>query len=140
MIAAYGCGLPSSIISRRVSGVELELSVLVIASEEESRSKRPGSSDLRVVLLDVTDVDHDFFDGDGGSVLESVVLNEGRSYLSVLSEQIDEIVGVSRESRDHGVEMLINSVDLLRDLALLQQDGGLVFFRGKDDSLLGDNP
>lgn len=36
--------------------------------------------------------------------------------------------------------MLINSVDLLRDLAFLEQDGGLVFFGGKDDALLGDHP
>lgn len=77
MIAADGCGLPSSIVSRRVGGVQLELSVLVVAGEEEGSSEGPGSSDLGVVLLDIADVDHDFLDGDGGSVLESVVLNEG---------------------------------------------------------------
>lgn len=36
--------------------------------------------------------------------------------------------------------MLINGVDLLGDLALLEEDGGLVLLGGKDDSFLGDNP
>ena len=76
VVAADGRGLPPGIVARRISGVELELAVLVVAGEEEGRSERPGSSDLGVVLLDIADVDNDFLDGDGGSVLEPVVLNE----------------------------------------------------------------
>ena len=42
---------------------------------------------MSVILFDVTDIDYDFFDGDAGSVLYSMVL-------SVLSEKIDEIVSI----------------------------------------------
>jgi hypothetical protein len=35
--------------------------------------------------------------------------------------------------------VLIDGVDLLGDLALLEEDGSLVLLGGEDDALLGDN-
>ena len=35
--------------------------------------------------------------------------------------------------------MLVDGVDLFGDLALLEEEGGLVLFGGEDDSLLGDD-
>ena len=72
--------------------------MLIVAGKEEGSSKGPGSSHLSVLLLDVADVDDNLLDGDAGPELEAVVLGEGEGYLSVLSEQIDEVVGVGGES------------------------------------------
>jgi hypothetical protein len=74
VVAADGGGLPAGVVAGGVGGVELELAVLVVAGEEEGGAEGPGAADLRVVLLDVADVDDDFLDGDAGSVLDSVVL------------------------------------------------------------------
>lgn len=57
----------------------------------------------------------------------------------MLAEQIDQVVGVGREARYHGVEVLVDRVDLLGDLALLEQEGGLVLLGGKDHALAGDD-
>ena len=35
--------------------------------------------------------------------------------------------------------MLVDGVDLFGDLALLEEEGGLVFFGGEDNPLLGDD-
>ena len=35
--------------------------------------------------------------------------------------------------------MLVDGVDLLGDLALLEEEGGLVLFGGEDNPLLGDD-
>jgi hypothetical protein len=35
--------------------------------------------------------------------------------------------------------MLVNGINLLRNLALLKQERSLMFFSSKDDTLLGDN-
>ena len=63
----------------------------------------------------------------------------GEGYLSVLSEQIDEVVGVGGESWNNAVEVLVDGVDLFGDLTLLEEEGGLVLFGGEDDPLLGDD-
>ena len=74
MIGPNSGGLPSSIVSWGVGGVELELIVLVIASEEEGSPERSGSTNLGIVLLDIADVDDEFFNGDVCSELYSIIL------------------------------------------------------------------
>lgn len=76
MVAADGGGLPPSVISRGIGGIELELAILVIAGKEECGTKRPRSSYLRVLLLDVANIDNNLLDGNRRSKLETVVLNE----------------------------------------------------------------
>ena len=49
--------------------------VLVVACEQESCSKWPGSSSLGVVLFDIADIDDELFDWHVISELDPVVLN-----------------------------------------------------------------
>lgn len=74
MIASNGGGFPSSVVSRRISGVKLELVIFIVACKQEGSTERPWTTDLSVVLLDIADVNDDFFDGDVWSVLELVIL------------------------------------------------------------------
>ena len=60
-------------------------------------------------------------------------------YLGVLAQHVDEVVGVGRQPRYHAVQVLVDGVDLLADLALLQQEGGLVLLSGQYHALLGDD-
>ena len=67
MVATNSCGLPSSILSWGISGVKLELAMFIVASEEESSSKRSGSSNLSILLLDITNIDNNLFNRDAWS-------------------------------------------------------------------------
>ena len=42
-------------------------------------------------------------------------------YLSILSEDVDEIIGISRESRDDSIDVFIDGVDFIGDFAFLEK-------------------
>ena len=75
MIATYGCGFPSSIISWRISWVKLEFIVFIITSKQKSSTEWSGSTDLSVVLFNVANINDDFFNWNVGSVLEFIILS-----------------------------------------------------------------
>lgn len=76
MVGTNGSCFPSSVVPWRISGVQLETIVLIIAGKEEGRTKRPWTSNLSVILFDITNMNNQFFNGYIGSVLHSVVLYE----------------------------------------------------------------
>lgn len=64
-------------------------------------------------MLDITNIDDNLFDRDIRSKFDSMILDIDTFYLSILSQQIDEVVGICRESRNYTVEVFIDGVDLL---------------------------
>ena len=72
----------------------MECVVFIVAGEEEGGSEGPGSADLSVVLFDIADVDDEFLDGDVVSELDSVVLRSIKAYLGILSQNVDQVVGI----------------------------------------------
>jgi hypothetical protein len=74
MVATNGGGLPSGVVSWGISGVKLELVILIVAGKKECSTEGSWTTDLSVVLLDVANVNDNLFDRNVWSVLELVIL------------------------------------------------------------------
>ena len=88
MIATNSSSFPSCIVPRRISGVELEFSMFIIACKQEGSPKRSRPSDLCIILLDITDIDNNFLNRNTRSILNPMILyRDGHTcayYLSIL--------------------------------------------------------
>ena len=62
-----------------------------------------------------------------------------RMYLSIFTQKVYQVVSVSCQTRNHAIQMLVDSVDLLRNFALLQQERSLMFLGGQHNTFFGDN-
>lgn len=128
VVLPYGSGLPSSIVTRGIGAVELELVVLVVAGKEEGGSEGSLSSWLCVTLLEVADSDDQLLDGNALLVLEPVLLSNN-------ARIIDQVIGIGSPSRYDTKYMLIYGVDLLWGLTLLQEMRHLLLLSSKDHTL-----
>ncbi len=61
-----------------------------------------------------------------------------KEYLSIFSEQIDEIVSISWQARNNTVEVFIDRINLFWDLALLEQERCFMLLGGKYNAFLCD--
>ena len=60
-------------------------------------------------------------------------------YLSILPEDVDEEIGICRESWDNSIDVFIDGVDFIWDFAFLEKKRWLVFLGYEDNSLSGDD-
>lgn len=75
VVATDSGGLPSSIVSWRISWVKLEFIVFIITGKQESSTEWSGSTDLSVVLFNVANINDDLLNWNVGSVLEFIILS-----------------------------------------------------------------
>ena len=75
MVASNSSCSPPCVVARWIGGVKLEFSIFVVSCEEEGCAEGSCSSNLGVVLFNVANVDNNFFNGNAGSVFDSVALH-----------------------------------------------------------------
>jgi hypothetical protein len=63
----------------------------------------------------------------------------GKRYLCVLTQQVDQIVGIGGKAGNNCVKVLVDGIDLLGYFAFFKQEGCLVLFSGEDDTFASDN-
>lgn len=75
MVGSDCRSFPASVVAGRISRVQLEPVMLIIASKQESRPKRPGPSNLRIVLLDITDMHNKLLNRHTSPKLNPIILS-----------------------------------------------------------------
>jgi len=93
VVRSGACRLPTTVVSRRVAVVELELSAGVPTRIDERYTERSETTVLGVALLEIAEPPHELFTGDVFVVREKVALGN-------LPCVCDEDVGIGCHSGD----------------------------------------